>query len=140
MKNNFQDGFVNQNPLVYFYGQSSPRDNVDLYKLMVSNLAGKVEARLERDADARASGLIVNTCGWVDGAGFDVLLHCIQTLAVDVVLVMSHDKLFSTLITALDANNTAGKSNGVTVVKLPRSGGVVNRVSRPSHIYITYIL
>ena len=112
--------------MVYFYGQSSPRENVDLYKLMITNLAAKVNSRFDRDCDAKASGLIANTCGWVDGAGFDVLLHCIQAFSIDVVLVMSHDKLFSTLVSALDAN--AATKNSVTVVKLPRSGGVVNRV------------
>jgi len=123
-----QDGFVNQNPLIYFFGQSSPKDNVDLYKILVTNLASKVNARLERDCDARASGIIVNTSGWVDGVGYDVLLHCINAFLIDVVLVMSSDKLYSSLVTSLDANSPTGKSS-VTVVKLPRSGGVVSRVS-----------
>lgn len=118
---------MNHNPLVYFFGQNSPKDNVELYKILVSNLAAKVNARLERDSDAKASGIIVNTCGLVDGVGYDALLHCIYAFQIDVVLVMSYDKLYSSLVSSLDASSPTGKSN-VTVVKLPRSGGVVGRV------------
>jgi polyribonucleotide 5'-hydroxyl-kinase len=108
-------------PLVYYFGHSSPSDNVKLYQHLVSLLAGRVDGRLERDADARASGVIINTAGWGDQAGYDVLLQCIQAFSVDVVLVMGHDKLYSKFSTDV--------GDHVTVVKLPKSGGVVERVS-----------
>ena len=66
------------NPLVYFHGHHTPKDNLDLYRTLVSHLALKIRARFDRDAEARASGIIVNTCGWIDGPGFDVLVHCVQ--------------------------------------------------------------
>jgi mRNA cleavage and polyadenylation factor CLP1 P-loop len=31
---------------------------------------------------ANAAGLIINTMGWVDGLGYDLLLHSIQALEV----------------------------------------------------------
>ncbi len=88
---------------------------------LTSTLASRVDGRLDRDADARASGLIINTCGWIDASGYDVLLHCIEAFAIDVILVMGHDKLFSKF--------TSDASDHITVVKLPKSGGVVERVS-----------
>lgn len=36
---------------------------------------------------------MINTCGWVTGAGYKLILHAARTLAVDVVLVMGVDKL-----------------------------------------------
>ena len=36
---------------------------------------------------AGKSGLIVNTCGWIEGQGYDLILHAAQTFQVDVVLV-----------------------------------------------------
>lgn len=119
-----QTGFKNTVPLVYFHGYTNPKDNIELYKTLISNLASKINDRLARDEDARSSGIIVNTTGWIDGEGFTLLMHAIQTLGIDVVLVMGHDKLYSNLITALD-----GTAKAATVVKLPRSGGVVSRVS-----------
>ena len=115
-------------PLVYYFGHSSPSDNVKLYQHLVSLLAGRVDGRLERDADARASGVIINTAGWGDQTGYDVLLQCIQAFSVDVVLVMGHDKLYSKFSTDV--------GDHVTVVKLPKSGGVVERVSFVIYISI----
>lgn len=80
-----QDGFALAPPLVHFYGHSTPQENIDLYKLLLNNLAKRVDARLSKDVDARASGLIVNTCGWIDGAGYELILHAIQALGIDVV-------------------------------------------------------
>ncbi len=60
------------------------------------------------------------TSRWVDGPGLELLQYCVQTLSIDVVLVMSHDRLHSSLL--------ASAGDGVTVVKLAHSGGVVQRV------------
>lgn len=120
-------------PLVYFHGYTNPKDNIELYKTLISNVAGKIDDRLARDEDARSSGIVVNTTGWIDGDGFTLLLHAIQALTIDVVLVMGQDKLYSNLVTALD-----GAAKSTTVVKLPRSGGVVSRVS--VHFTLTAVL
>lgn len=115
-----QEGYVQPTPLVYYFGHTSPNDNVKLYSQLVTTLASRIDGRLERDADARASGIIINTTGWVDSSGYDVLLHCMKAFAVDVVLVMGHDKLYSKFSSTV--------AEHVTVVKLPKSGGVVEKV------------
>ena len=118
-----EEGFSNFVPLVFFHGYTTPKENSELYKELVSNLANAVNTRLDRDQEAKSAGIIVNSSGWVDGsAGLDVLLHCITALDIDVVLVMSHDKLYATLQTALQ-----GREELTTIVKLPRSGGVISR-------------
>jgi polyribonucleotide 5'-hydroxyl-kinase len=86
-------------------------------------MATRINERLSRDIDAQSSGIIVNTCGWIDAEGYDLLLHAIKAFSIDIVLVMNHDKLYSNLVTSLDPAVT-------TTVKLPRSGGVVQRVRR----------
>ena len=82
-------------------------------------MANKINERLKKDLDAKSSGLIINSCGWVDGMGYDLLLHIIAVFAVDVVLVMGDDRLYFSL--------TSSIQDKVVVVKLPRSGGVVER-------------
>lgn len=106
---------------MYYFGHPNPSDNSKLYQHLVSLLAARVDSRLDRDADARASGILINTAGWGDQAGYDILLQCILAFSVDVVLVMGHDKLYSKF--------SADVGDHVTVVKLPKSGGVVERVS-----------
>jgi len=107
-------------PLVYFFGYTTPRENVELYKACVEILAQNVRARMDNDIDCKSSGVIVNTCGWVDVSGLDIIHHSIKAFAIDVVLVMNHDKLYSSL--------TDLTTEGITVVKLPTSGGIVRRV------------
>ena len=71
------------------------------------------------DVDARSSGIFVNTTGFIDGEGFDILKHCIEAFSIDIVLVMGHDRLYSSLSSSLPQT--------VALVKLPQSGGVVQR-------------
>lgn len=62
------------------------------FKQLVSTLALKILGRFDRNSDARGSGIIVNTSGWIDGPGFDVSLHRVNALEINVVLAVSHDK------------------------------------------------
>jgi polyribonucleotide 5'-hydroxyl-kinase len=120
-KLNVQKGFDDDSmsPLVQYFGHAAPKENVELYKFMVSTLADKVNTKLESDVDARSAGFFVNTTGFIDGEGFDLLKHCISALAIDIVLVMGHDRLYSSL--------SASLPQSVALVKLPKSGGVVQR-------------
>lgn len=129
---NIEEGFNHSMPLIYFYGHASPRDNIDLYQSYVDILAANVKSRMDNDSDAKASGIIINTCGWVEGAGYDVILHIMKAFNVDVILVMNHDKLYSSLVTFMN--------EGVTVVKLPTSGGIVRRVSIDSLLFRTLMI
>lgn len=93
---------------------------------MVGILAKNIQQRLDKDVDAKSSGIIVNTSGYIEGDGFNILQSCIKEFGIDVILVMGHDKLYSTLRTSLEADGSPGKP---VVVNLPVSGGKVARVS-----------
>ena len=41
--------------------------------------------------------MVINTMGWVDGLGYDLLLHSIRTLKADSVIVVGQDRLHSQL-------------------------------------------
>ena len=55
----------------------------------------------QANADVRAAGMVVNTMGWVDGLGYELLLHSIAALRADVVLVVGQDRLYSQLSSEL---------------------------------------
>ncbi|XP_010535921.1 PREDICTED: protein CLP1 homolog isoform X2 [Tarenaya hassleriana] len=107
--------------LVYYYGHTTPSNNVELYKALVKELAQVLEKQISRNAESQASGMVINTMGWIEGVGYELLLHAIETFSVSVVLVLGQEKLFSML---KDVLKTKGN---VDVVKLQRSGGVVSR-------------
>jgi polyribonucleotide 5'-hydroxyl-kinase len=107
-------------PLVLWHGgvQLSP----DLFLAQVSALGRKIDQRLKQDDWARSSGLIVNTNGWIQDEGFNLLLHTVKALHITVVLVLGHDRLFSMMKSAVSKENAS-----IKVIKVPRSGGVVSR-------------
>eukprot|EP00276_Gloeochaete_wittrockiana_P014102 CAMPEP_0184333008 /NCGR_PEP_ID=MMETSP1089-20130417/2094_1 /TAXON_ID=38269 ORGANISM="Gloeochaete wittrockiana, Strain SAG46.84" /NCGR_SAMPLE_ID=MMETSP1089 /ASSEMBLY_ACC=CAM_ASM_000445 /LENGTH=431 /DNA_ID=CAMNT_0026656627 /DNA_START=221 /DNA_END=1516 /DNA_ORIENTATION=+ len=115
-----QEGFNHAIPLVYFYGHVTPTENAKHFKLVVSRLAEHLISRTATEPVIRSSGMIINTMGWVDGLGYDLLLHCMQAFEVDVALVLGHERLYVDL-----TNEVQGKKT--SVVKLAKSGGVVTR-------------
>ena len=133
--------FSQENALTFFYGHASPSENIQHYKLVVERMAAVLESFLDSKTNptAAASGVFVNTMGWIDGDGYDLLLHAIEKFSIDVVLVVGHDRLYSQLSTScrnvpLAPAPGASASGGdypqpIQVVKLPKSGGVVTRDS-----------
>ncbi|CAA7041172.1 unnamed protein product [Microthlaspi erraticum] len=123
------EGFPLDMALVYYFGHSAPItsvnnntiNNVELYKVLVKELAQVLETQVAGNPESRAAGMVINTMGWIDGVGYELLLHAIDTFKASVVLVLGQEKLFSMLKDVLRT-----KSN-VDVVKLHKSGGVVAR-------------
>ena len=115
-----EDPMASCAPLVYFYGHPNPQENTPLFQQLISILAARVSERMARDLDTRSSGIIINTCGNFEGLGLDVITSIVRILAVDVVLVMGSDKVYSSLASTLPHDKTI-------VLSLMRSGGVMNR-------------
>ena len=107
-------------PLTYFFGHTSPSANLALYRKQVDVLAAELSRHLASKPEARASGILVNTCGWTDGDGYELLLHAIRAFKIDVVLVIDHERLFNDIKTAPFAQK-------VECIKLRKSGGVLPR-------------
>lgn len=105
-------------PLVYYYGHQTPSENPALYKHLTERLAAVVNLRVAADAAVRASGVIINSMGWVEELGYDILKHTAQSMGATTVVVVGDERLYSQL-----RNDLAG----TTVVRLPKSGGVVTR-------------
>ncbi|CAI5509973.1 unnamed protein product [Closterium sp. Naga37s-1] len=100
--------------------------------------------------EAAAAGIIANNMGWVDGAGYHVrvhvlsslplqlLLHSIDALRANVVLVLGQERLYSMLsehyrskaVAAAADGTPASHAAAMEVVKLVRSGGAVSRASK----------
>ncbi|KAK6913201.1 Clp1, N-terminal beta-sandwich domain [Dillenia turbinata] len=118
------EGIPLEMPLVYFYGHTTPSVNADLYKVLVKELAHTLEGQFAGNAESRAAGMVINTMGWIEGVGYKLLLHAIDTFNANVVLVLGQEKLYSMI------KNVLKKKPNVDVVKLQKSGGVVSRNTR----------
>lgn len=124
-------------PLVLFHGSTTIQP--DLYKAQVSALAHKIQARLDHQVatngaeeekpnnpnnNERSSGVIVNTNGWIQDEGFQLLLNTVNVMKITVVLILGHDRLYSMMSNHFKKNTTDSPPK---VIKLPRSGGTVSR-------------
>ncbi|XP_057655334.1 protein CLP1 homolog [Diorhabda carinulata] len=114
-----EEGFSQEAPLVYNFGHKSPMSNVNLFSILDEQLASVVKERLEVNKRTRASGVIINTCGWIKSAGYKQLLNSAKTFEVDVIMVLDQERLYNELVRDLP--------NFVKIIFLPKSGGVVER-------------
>ncbi|BDA46117.1 Protein CLP1 homolog [Coccomyxa sp. Obi] len=114
-----EEGLPTEVPLVYYYGHQTPSDNPDLYKFLVERLADVLSRRA--NVDVQAAGVVINTMGFIEGLGYELLLHSIETFKADVVLVVGNERLYNQLKNHLRARPE------VSVVRLHKSGGVVER-------------
>ncbi|KAF9996802.1 Cleavage polyadenylation factor subunit clp1 [Modicella reniformis] len=139
-------------PLAYYYGFPSPKDNAKLYNLLLSQLAQSVNRRLDEDELARTSGIVIDTHGLIDATGYEVIATCIKAFsvcrrsflvvsvhawirnppcithipAVQVIIVLGHERFYSDMV-RLHQKPGSASTPGVAVIKLAKSGGVVER-------------
>ena len=113
-----EEGFSQNNPLVYHYGHNSPGyyklhynirasttvsvemsttvdcydcdncccvagQNHVLYNQLVSRLADVVRERMKASRKTDISGVVINTCGWVQGGGYDQIKHIAQVETIN---------------------------------------------------------
>ncbi|VDP15325.1 unnamed protein product [Soboliphyme baturini] len=69
------EGFEKRMPLVYSFGHLSPGENMPLYNMLVTKMAEVINARCANSKAANASGIIINTCGWIKGDGYACIVN-----------------------------------------------------------------
>lgn len=111
-----EEGFPLQAPLVFHYGHVSPSPNEKLYNKISSAIAEITKQRFEQNKKAQVSGCIINTCGWVTGTGYRILVHAAEAFEVNVIVVLDQERTYN------DLKKQFG--NKVQIVHLPKSGGV----------------
>ncbi|CDO76431.1 hypothetical protein BN946_scf184781.g8 [Trametes cinnabarina] len=111
-------------PLSYWYGHAETRRNPLLMDRLIRNLGENIRDRWENDTTGRSSGLIVDTpssFGASSGSGNDhrltLIKACVDAFNINVILVVGHEKL--------NVEMQRMYSNRMAVVKIPKSGGVV---------------
>jgi polyribonucleotide 5'-hydroxyl-kinase len=116
---NVEEGFCQNSPIVYHYGHNSPGANHVLFNQLVSRLADVVRERLVASRKAEVSGVVINTCGWIKGEGYNQIKHIAKAFEVDAIIVLDHERVYNDLVKDMP--------KFVKVVMQPKSGGVVSR-------------
>ncbi|KAH7910636.1 Pre-mRNA cleavage complex II protein Clp1-domain-containing protein [Hygrophoropsis aurantiaca] len=113
-------------PLSYWYGHADIKRNPLLLDRLIRNLGENVRDKCDGDPEAYTSGLIVDTpssfaSGPTSGASTDsrhtLIKACVEAFKINVILVVGHEKL------NVEMQRLYGSR--LTVLKIPKSGGVV---------------
>lgn len=118
-----ESGLSTTIPFVQYYGHASLDINPNLFKAMMESLASNVDKRLESNDLSRLSGYILNTCGWIEDLGYNILLSTVDTFKANFIIVMDNEKLYSDL-------SRHYSNSKIKIIKLPKSGGVYYRSSQ----------
>ncbi|KAG6876795.1 Cleavage polyadenylation factor subunit clp1 [Termitomyces sp. T159_Od127] len=118
-------------PLVYWYGHAETRRNPLLMDRIIRNLGENIKEKYDYDAEARVSGLIVDTPSSF-GAGTGASDHRHRLIkAFNIILVVGHAKL------NVEMQRTYGSQ--LTVIKVPKPGGVSYRERVHNYQLHTYM-
>ncbi|XP_018014894.1 protein CLP1 homolog isoform X2 [Hyalella azteca] len=113
-----REGFSQEAPLVYSFGDKTPSSNMTLYNILVQKMGSDIHAKMASNKKVSVSGAIINTCGWVMGDGYKSVTHIAQSFEVDLIIVLDQERLYNDLVQDIPF---------IRVLYLPKSGGVVTR-------------
>ncbi|KAJ2881547.1 Cleavage polyadenylation factor subunit clp1 [Coemansia aciculifera] len=108
-------------PLVWQFGHEQPTDNAELFNLLVDRMAAAIGRHTINNSQSATSGLFVDTRGFTDAAKCETIDHAISALGITTLLVVGSERMYSLL------SNRPFAKEGVTVIKMARSGGTVDR-------------
>lgn len=112
-------------PLLYYFGNHTPLTNNKMFHKIMEKLANNVDKKMEKDPLCSRSGVLIDMCGWdaqQSQKSYENLLNAVDTFDVDTVLVLGSERLYSELFQKLSDDR-----QGLEVIKLAKSGGVVSR-------------
>lgn len=125
-------------PLAFLYGLEHIHTNLKYYTHVVSRLALAVNARLQDDALVRSSGIVIDTPSdlitsdkdQTHQQGYSAIASMIADFEINVLLVVGQERLYSEMLKRF--GKPAAHAGGSvrpppTVIKVPRSGGCVDR-------------
>ncbi|KAJ7221034.1 Pre-mRNA cleavage complex II protein Clp1-domain-containing protein [Mycena haematopus] len=110
-------------PLAYWYGHAETKRNPLLVERIIRNIGENINDKYQVDLQGRTAGLIVDTpSSFASGSGNSderqrLIKACVDAFKINVILVVGHEKL------NVEMQRTYARQ--LTVVKIPKSGGVV---------------
>ncbi|EUC57845.1 mRNA cleavage and polyadenylation factor CLP1 [Rhizoctonia solani AG-3 Rhs1AP] len=112
-------------PVVHWFGHTDPKRNPQLVEKLIRTLANGVKQKFLQDHTLNASGLIIDAPAAFANPNaqgdnkYHLIRTCVEAFDVNTILIMGHDKL------NVELQRIFGNSGGITLLKVPKSGGVV---------------
>lgn len=116
-----------QTPLNYSFPYPSSAEKPAVYKALITRMALSVSNRLEEDATAKQSGMIIDTPGSLNDpkSNYDLINHIISEFSINLIISIGSEKLLNDLTRRFSKNTVTGES--IPVLRISRPGGTVER-------------
>ena len=118
-------------PLIYHCPYASPSENPEFYKALITRMALSVTNKLEEDAEAKQSGLIIDTPGSLNDpkSNYDLIAHLISEFNITLILTIGSERLSNDLKRRFGSTSKPSSSSEdpITVLRLSNPGGAVER-------------
>ena len=86
------------NPYVIHYGGNSLMRDLTPYLKQMHQLKRAFQTMMNMSQEARHSGCVINTCGWVTGGGFECIVNAAMMFEVQIIACLGDDqKLYEML-------------------------------------------
>lgn len=114
-------------PLIYHFPYQSPSEKPEVFKPITTRMALSVMNRLEEDATAKKSGIIIDTPGSLNDpkTNYDLIAHIISEFSVNMVLTIGSERLASDMTRRFGGNKLPDET--VHVLRIAKPGGAVER-------------
>jgi polyribonucleotide 5'-hydroxyl-kinase len=118
-------------PIVQYYGRQNATEDIELYKELVSKLAGTATARMSGDVDVECSGMIIDTpgisvSGQIEAGTLDALTHVVDEFSVNIIVVLDSTQIYTELQKRFAKDKTT-LGEPISLVMLAKSHGVAEK-------------
>ncbi|KAL9281783.1 Protein CLP1 5 [Arabidopsis thaliana] len=118
------EGFPLDKALIHYFGLTNPSVNLRLYRTLVEELARELKEEFSANAESRASGMVIDTMGFIVREGYALLLHAIRTFNASLVIVVGQEEKL-----VYDLKKNLKFKKNLQVLNLEKSEGVFSRSS-----------
>ena len=118
-----------KSPVVYHCPYSTPAEKPEVYKALLTRTALSVTNKLEEDALAKQSGLIIDTPGALNDpkSSYDIINHIISEFSITLILTIGSERLYNDLNRRFGAGKPNSDETAIPVLRIAKPGGAVER-------------
>ncbi|KAL9890215.1 protein CLP1 homolog [Glossina fuscipes fuscipes] len=93
-----EGGFWKEGSPMYHFGCITPKSDYNLFRTLTKKVAKTTLESMNAKKTVKYSGVVINTCGWVEEAGYNHLIEIAKVFGVDTIFVSDEEPLYQKLL------------------------------------------
>uniref|UniRef100_A0A1A9VGW5 Uncharacterized protein n=1 Tax=Glossina austeni TaxID=7395 RepID=A0A1A9VGW5_GLOAU len=92
-----EGGFWKEGSPMYHFGCIAPTFDYILFRTLIEKIAKNTLESMNAKKIVKYSGIVINTCGWIEKAGYNHLIEVAQVFGVNTIFVSDEEPLYQKL-------------------------------------------